>query len=167
MAEYFDRLVNEVDLSAELLLAEYADIFRVDEEAQVNERRSELIEAIRAVETKSFARLQQLVLEGRLTADINSLDDDRLYEFLLDQSCFIVTSECMDNTKEYASLAEATLGHLVIVEDGYVSSQTVDLIKELLPFVNKPKELSPDNIFFALTKNQVKIVSNFDIFLIR
>lgn len=137
--DYFESLINEVDLKAEYLLAKfYMDNLR---SSFINERRNSFINEIEQIKAHNLQYLNK-----RIERDNSPTTDDD-WKILVDKYCFILGKYDMsfeqfdpignvDNDADAKTINE-TLGFLIVVQDGPFDEQNFSLFKEILFYGNR------------------------------
>lgn len=173
--EYFEALVNEVDLKAEYLLDKYVsnNHENVDEEKkqleeQINERRHLFIDTIEQLKTHNLNFLD-------VNNDYTQPDDN---EKIFDKYCLILDKYDieMENVKitnveftsqdsaqilnSYAKDINETFGYLVIVEDGVLIEQKLALLREIIFHGNFSKNESKEKIENKQNNNFYQTIAN-------
>ena len=118
--------------------------------------RNHLIHHIRNIEASQFAHLAQKI-DTINNLDLKEFNNEQLYAMLLTKSCFILDCPMTQqaNVHLYTILdktdyfLQSVFGHLIIVENGYVSSHKLEFLKEMLNYSEK-KHLPIMNSFFEL-----------------
>ncbi len=146
IVDYFDKLINEIDLKTEKLLCQAKES---EDEKKLNERRKAFIDEIKRIESVNLQRLEQY-------RDFASAEND---ESLFDSFCFIIPANLKEPTKTNTINSEMQneLGALMVI-DKYLSKESIDCYMELLRCYNSEKQLSQDNGFFALKEMVAKIL---------
>lgn len=130
ICDYFNELVDEVDLRAERLL----DNYKLDHKDQlgklINERRTKFIDTIEELKTHNLERLNDKVHQ-------QSCDQGKGKEAIFDKYCFILDeirlkmkdSEPVDDKLNHIN---ETFGYLIVLEDGGLSERNLALFKEMV-----------------------------------
>jgi hypothetical protein len=135
VVEYFDRLINEIDLSAERSLSEVSgDASETTRE--INRVRNEFLKEIRSTESKCLHDLERPGFVSQLE---HLKEDERLKKRLFTRFCFIIAKNKGWNFHD----------GLLYVTDRYLSDHQIDLFS-LAHYIPNGYDLSKDNDFFQL-----------------
>jgi hypothetical protein len=139
--EYFDELVNKIDLKAERLLLGKQKLTNVQSE-KINRERTELIEAIRNAEQYNYHHLNSLD-----RAHFENKTDSELYEIIFPKFTFLLDSD------EAKIESQRTLGCIVLT-DKFMTVSQVALYKELISnFSDKKTRLDSSKSLLISSKN--------------
>jgi hypothetical protein len=166
IVDYFDSLVNYIDIKAEKALLEEQNTTnaRVD---SINENRNRLIETIKQVESINLAHLEKINI-GHL--ENSTGDDEQINRAIFNKFCFRLKRS---NTGYYETTGTFPFKFILVVTDQYLSRKSIDSFMQFLRYYEQINgQFDCDNIvchsalnladrFFKL-KYDVNI---FDIFL--
>lgn len=136
--DYFDSLIDEVDFKTEKIITQFPHCKEV-----INQKRQLLIDEIESIKTYN---LNEAIKQGH----VSSLSKERLFK----QFCFIVdrydtdlrcysSVECQQSAEYTETIIDESLGHLIVMQDGYLSERKLSLFKELLCYGNTIQQQHP------------------------
>jgi hypothetical protein len=141
ISNYFDELVNTIDLKAERLLLSNQKMTDAQSN-KINLERSELISAIRSAEQLNyhhFDSLERQFLENKTESELN--------ETLFQKFAFL-----LDSDEVQIGSHQTSLGYLVLT-DRYLNDSQISLYKELISNFSNIKSQSGTKIALIDNKN--------------
>jgi hypothetical protein len=130
VADYFDSLVNEIDLKAETLLAE--DLGR--DETLINTKREVFINEIK--------QLQEV--------NLNNLDLNESEDLTFSNFAFMIDKNQLGCSDELSYL-DNLFGYLVKT-GSFLNTESVDCFKQLLEMNGRETQIAQSNSFFSINK---------------
>jgi hypothetical protein len=153
IVNYFDKLVNQLDVQTETLLNEQR--LTSEEKERLNETRIKFVERIKQVEAFDLSRLESLDLD-----ELKSMSELEVQQALFSQFCFFIHFNGFNIELDFYNqkLCSVYLGYLVVI-DKFLSPSQLEIYKRLLEFHNSKSVLHFLNDFFVLRYDPVKIIS--------
>lgn len=138
--DYFDSLINEVDLKAEKLLKHLPTYEDQDHRNRIHYKRKLFIDEIEKIKNFNLTS----------TDEQNAVEDD---EYIFKKYCFILDKRHMNvrlyikqkwvpkygieeefEDDNYLIVIDEKFGFLIVMEDGFVSEEKLNAFKELLTY---------------------------------
>jgi hypothetical protein len=134
ISEYFDSILNEIDIKRETLLRDEARKSTCDPSVvqYINNRSEELIDLVTSIKSLNIEKFDS-------------------------QNGFIEVCFFMD--ANFINEIDARYGRLILIDEPF-SVKELELLKELLFFHNNPGQLKIENSFFELEKKVIKNMQN-------
>lgn len=169
--DYFDGLVDEIDLKSEKLLVKYAsnrlnNTIEGDERVEklIHERRTSFIETIQDLKKHNLTCLDKKADEQQSGQAIGNETIYDKYCFLLDKYDMKIKNIDLQEDDNFSSHdlidINETFGYLIVLEDGLLSQQKWNLFKEILfygysleDFTNEEFDKSTENKLFKQIHN--------------
>jgi hypothetical protein len=121
VVDYFDSLVNEVDLKAEQSLAESIDDREKSE--LISRKRALFLQELKEMETLNLRHLEKLE---------PAADEDDIFKVF----CFFIDKTDMEMSHVRSEI-DAVFGYLLVLEDEHMSKERLARFRKYLKFYNK------------------------------
>lgn len=122
--DYFETLINEVDIRAETLLAKYVSVRESNIDVKkVNQLRGLFIETLENLKIHNLK-----FLDAHNFAQRDEDDDETLF----DKYCFLLDPHDMSTQWHEKDNIDKAFGYLIVLEDGTLSKRKLALFREMI-----------------------------------
>jgi hypothetical protein len=160
ITNYFEAVVNELDIKAETILAELSSSAAVAEpdthskKENVNRVRDSFIAELRTIETENLDRLRAERLanpEKKITHNVKAEHLFKKFSFLIDKSCFPLDT----GNSSFLKDKKFDLGLLVLTNE-FIEPDEINDLKKLLNLSLENKSLL--NYFFEINSELKNVI---------